>query len=59
MMLGNPETVVAESFGVAREIGGIAERLRRGSSLNDRGEIENGEWNRRESVTSGLGHLEE
>jgi hypothetical protein len=45
VVLGNPEPVVAESFSVTREIGGIPQRLRRRPSLNDWRKIENGEWN--------------
>jgi hypothetical protein len=59
VVFGDPEAVVAQSFSMAREIGGIAKCLRGRTALNDRGEIENREWNCGESVVTGLGHPEE
>ena len=38
MMLGHPETPVAELFGVAREIEGVAQRLSGVAALDDRSE---------------------
>jgi hypothetical protein len=42
MMFGQPETMVAPSFGMLREVDGIPERQRSVPALDDRGQIEHG-----------------
>ena len=43
VMLGNPEALVAPTLGVLGEIERVAERLRSGATLDDRGEVEDGQ----------------
>lgn len=43
VMLGDPDAMVAEPFGVARQIERIMKRLRRRPSLHDRREVEHGQ----------------
>ena len=42
VMLGQPEPVIAPALGVAREVEGVAERLRGAPAFDDRREIEDG-----------------
>src|ERR1700751_5746942 len=46
-MLGHPETPVAERLDMPRQVERIAQRLTGIAAFNDRGKIENGEWDHR------------
>jgi len=52
-MLGHPETPVAERLDMPRQVERIAQRLTGIAAFNDRGKIENREWNHRMTIAPG------
>jgi hypothetical protein len=47
MMLGHPETPIAELLGMARKVGGVMKRDTCIASLGDRSEVEDGQGDHR------------
>ena len=59
VMLGHPESMVAEAFSVTCEISGIAERFCRAAALYDRREVENRKWDGARNFVGRRFHPEE